>query len=193
MLFANGYPANFIRHHVNKFIQNKHNNNLVKEHSYGPSLKPVYLRLPFKGQQNAILRQQLHKMFTKTAPWIKLITVFYASNKLSKLSKLKWTIPKMKQSKVIYKVACHNCPEFYIGMTTRRLKTRLAEHKKDHNSALNRHAMETDHDINFSDTEITATGSTKYRLQVKETLKIQEHFAFKSLNGNTGSLLLKLW
>ena len=99
-------------------------------------------------------------MFTKTAPLIKLITVFYASNKLSKL---KWTIPKMKQSKVIYKVACHSCSEFYIGMTTRRLKTRLAEHKKDHNSALNRHAMETDHDINFSDTEIIATDSTKYR------------------------------
>ena len=49
------------------------------------------------------------------------------------------------------------------------------------------------HDINFSDTEIIATDSSKYRLQVKETLKIQEHFAFKSLNGNTGSLLLKLW
>ena len=112
---------------------------------------------------------------------------------LSKLSKLKRTIPKMKQSIVIYKVACHNCSEFYIGVTTRRLKTRLAEHKKDHNSALNRHAMETDHDINFSDTEIIATDSTKYRLQVKETLKIQEDFAFKSLNGNTGSLSLKLW
>ena len=99
----------------------------------------------------------------------------------------------MKQIKVIYKVECHNCSEFYIGMTTRHLKTRLGEHKKYHNSALNRHAMETDHDINLSDTEIIATDSTKYRLQVKETLKIQEHFAFKSLNGNTGSLLLKLW
>ena len=72
----------------------------------------------------------------------------------------------------------HNCSEFYIGKTTRRLKTRLAKHRKDHNSALKRHAMKTDHNINFTDTEIIASDST-------------EHFAFKSLNGNTGSLLLK--
>ena len=32
-------------------------------------------------------------------------------------------------------VNCHNCSEFYIGMTPRRLKTRLAEHQKDNNSA----------------------------------------------------------
>ena len=41
--------------------------------------------------------------------------------------------------------------------------------------------METDHHIHFSDTEIIASEM------------IQEHFTFNSLNGNTGSLMLKLW
>ena len=32
-----------------------------------------------------------------------------------------------------------------------------------------------------------------YRLLIKETLKIQEQYAFSSLNRNVGSLKLKLW
>jgi hypothetical protein len=78
-------------------------------------------------------------------------------------------------------------------MTTRRLETRLKEHKRDDNSALKRHSLLMAHEINYKDTKIMASDSNKFRLQIKETLKIIEHSAFKSLNGNIGSLNLKLW
>ena len=78
-------------------------------------------------------------------------------------------------------------------MTKRRLMTRINEHKKDEYSALFRHSCETEHIVDYSSPEIIAKDSSLYRLQIKETLKIQEAFAYKSLNGNSGSLMLKLW
>ena len=124
---------------------------------------------------------------------VKLNIIFSASNKLSKLCKLKCKLPIAKQSNVIYKVACGNCTEFYIGKTNRRLQTRLNEHKKDVNSALNEHSILTDHNIDYAGVKILAKDSHNYRLLIKETLKIQEQYAFSSLNRNVGSLKLKLW
>ena len=124
---------------------------------------------------------------------MKLNIIFSASNKLSKLCKLKCKLPIAKQSNVIYKVACGKCTEFYIGKTNRRLQTRLNEHKKDVNSALNEHSILTDHNIDYAGVKILAKDSHNYRLLIKETLKIQEEYAFSSLNRNVGSLKLKLW
>ena len=124
---------------------------------------------------------------------MKLNIIFSASNKLSKLCKLKCKLPITKQSNVIYKVACGNCTEFYIGKTNRRLQTRINEHKKDVNSALNEHSILTDHNIDYAGVKILAKDSHNYRLLIKGTLKIQEQYAFRSLNRNTGSLKLKLW
>ena len=75
-------------------------------------------------------------------------------------------------------------------MYNRRLESRLKEHNRDNFSALKRHSMETDHDIDYNVVRVLASDSYKFILQIKETLKIQEYFAFKSLNGNTGSVNL---
>ena len=65
--------------------------------------------------------------------------------------------------------------------------------KKDEYSVLFRHSCDTGHVIDYSSPEILAKDHSVYRLQIKETLKIQDMFAYKSLNGNSGSLKLKLW
>ena len=59
-----------------------------------------------------------------------------------------------KRSHVIYKVNCSECDEFYIGLTNRRLETRLHEHFTNENSALYRHSFLTDHAINYSNPNI---------------------------------------
>ena len=84
------------------------------------------------------------------------------------LCELKSKIPITERNKVIYKVNCNNCSEFYIGLTNRQLESRLKEHK----SALKRHSMETDHDIDYNGVIVLASDSYKFRLQIKETLKI---------------------
>ena len=96
-------------------------------------------------------------------------------------------------SHLIYHISCSECDEFYIGLTNRRLKTRINEHKTNENSALFRHSFLTDHVINYSNPKILARDNNSLRLQIKETLKIKEHCAHKSLNGNLGSFKLSLW
>ena len=110
-----------------------------------------------------------------------------------KLSKLKCQLPVTKSSHVIYKVNCSESKEFYLGLSNRRLETRLHEHFTNENSALYRHSFLTDHVINYSNPNILATDKSIFRLKIKETLKIKEHFAYNSLNGNTGSFRQNLW
>ena len=81
----------------------------------------------------------------------------------------------------------------HLELTNRRLKTRINEHKTNENSALFRHSFLTDHVINYSNPKILARDNNSLRLQIKETLKIKEHCAHKSLNGNLGSFKLSLW
>ena len=84
--------------------------------------------------------------------------MFSASYKLARLSNLKCSLPVLKQSiKVIYKVNCSECDDFYIGKTVRRLSTRLNEHKKDENSSLYKHSFLTDHIIDCCKPEILET------------------------------------
>ena len=55
-----------------------------------------------KGSHSAELKKQLNRLFAKLAPSVKLNIIFSASNKLSKLCKLKCTLPIVKQSNVTY-------------------------------------------------------------------------------------------
>ena len=191
-LVANGYPTNFLNRCIRKFKQNRYSNE-IKEVTYGPNPKDIYIRLPYKGQQSVTLKRQLIRILAKIAPWVKLNCIFFASNKISRLCKLKCSLPVIKRSHLIYQVTCKDCHEFDIGLTNRRLKTRLNEHKSNENSALFRHSFLTDHEINYSNPKILATDDNFFRLQIKETLKIKELGAYKSLNGNTGSFRLNLW
>ena len=83
--------------------------------------------------------------------------IIFASNKISRLCKLKCSLPVIKRNHLIYQVTCKDCHEFYIGLTNRRLKTKLNEHKPNENSALFRHSFLTDHEINYSNPKILAT------------------------------------
>ena len=69
----------------------------------------------------------------------------------------------------------------------------MKEHASSDSSALMKHHMETGHRIEYDLPEVLASDMCKTRLFVKETLKIQELKAFRSLNGNQGSFELKLW
>ena len=80
-----------------------------------------------------------------------------------------------------------------VFICNRRLETRLHEHFTNENSALYRRSFLTDHAINYSNPNILATDNSIFRLKIKETLKIKEHSAYNSLNGNTGSFRLNLW
>ena len=78
-------------------------------------------------------------------------------------------------------------------MTSRRLQQRLLEHRTKEESAINGHASETGHSIDFENPYILDNDCVKSRLLIKETLHIRDSGAKSSLNRNIGSYELKLW
>ena len=81
--------------------------------------------------------------------------------------------------KVIYKVSCWDCDDFYNGKTKRTIKDRKTEHfkgleKQKHTSAIADHIKATGHNIKWDHFEILASGKTDYHCKTKETLFIQE-------------------
>ena len=99
-------------------------------------------------------------------------------------------------SKVIYKASCHDCNDFYIGKTKRRLKDRKTEHSKgllkdDHSSAIADHVKTTGHNIEWDHFDILASGMSDYQFKIKETLFIQE--LQPALNANVSSEKLLLY
>ena len=113
--------------------------------------------------------------------------------KLSILSKLKCKIPTLALSNVVYKINCKDCTEFYIGKTYRRLSQRIKEHSHSDSSALTKHAISSNHTIDFANPEVLCKDIGHTRLLIKETLKIKELQAYRSLNANSGSFDLVLF
>ena len=190
-LKSNGFPVRFLNRHIRKFLDTKHIN-ISKSYVHGPEKRPIFLSLPYCGENSVKLSRQLNRLLAKLTPWAKLNIVFKPVARLNVISKLKSVIPKLNRSNVVYKINCQDCNEFYIGLTTRRLHKRLNEHKKRTYCALYKHA-ETGHVLDFVNPEIIGNDQIKLRLQVKETLQIYQHSANKSLNINIDSFECKLW
>ena len=77
----------------------------------------------------------------------------------------------MSQSKVVYRINCLDCKEFYVEMTERILQKRIGEHEKLETSSYI-HSKMTNHNIDFASTAIVAhdnVKNNKLRLQLKET------------------------
>ena len=160
---------------------------------FGPEKKSKIICLPFLGPQSDKLKRQLQRLTKSITPWIKLSVVLKPVFKLACLSKLKCRVPVLSLSNLVYKINCKDCEEFYIGKTYRRLSQRIKEHSISDASALTKHAVLNNHVIDFSNPEVLDRDLLHTRLLIKETLKIKELCAYKSLNGNTGSFDLVLF
>ena len=96
----------------------------------------------------------------------------------SLLTRVKDPLPMEKQANVVYEVLC-TCGKVYIGKTTRRLETRLKEHKDacikgfTDKSAIAEHAWTEDHPIRWGDTRIMQHASQAMELVVKEGICIR--------------------
>ena len=156
VLHANGYPVNFVNQCVKQCLDKFHD--IPHNHpTYGPEKKCVFLMLPYCGVNSMTLKRQLQRMLSAIAPWTKLRIVFKPARTLKVLSKLKSQIPLLMKSKVVYRVNCLNCSEFYIGKTVRNLGSRLNEHSTNEYSALYKHQLSKSHSIDFNNPSVVAS------------------------------------
>ena len=89
---------------------------------------------------------------------------------------------------VVYKLTC-SCGASYIGQTQRNLINRIEEHRTLLSSLVSRHLQSNpDHRVDFHNPEVTGSDNSWRRLQILESLLIQEHKP--ELNANMPSIPL---
>ena len=193
LLRQNGYPSKFINDCFLAFIKKQNQTPSTEPKVFGPYKKPIFLNLPYLGHESDILKKQIKRVVSAAIPWAKPLIHFKTSFSLRSLSKLKDKIPLLTKSKVVYKVNCPTCSQFYIGQTSRRLSQRMHEHRFSTNGPIRTHQDTTGHVVNTTSPQILASDSNNFRLLIKETLLIREQGADRSLNGNIGTGKLLLW
>ena len=91
---------------------------------------------------------------------------------------------------VVYKTQCSDCDATYVGETGRTLRKRLEEHQRGlrlnqpEKSALAQHALHTNHNIDWSGSEVLEREQGWRRRRWKEAIAIHKHRA--NLNRNDG-------
>ena len=117
-LMMNSYPVAFIDYHSCPKPK--------APVSYDVPKKPVYISLPFKGDNvNTTIKKRLKASIERTYPMTTL-KMFNKSNRMGP-SNLKVPTPIFAKSKCIYQFACV-CGDRYIGRTDRKLDCRVKEH-----------------------------------------------------------------
>ena len=192
ILLCNGYPTAFINSAIRKF-QLRSSTPQPTDIPIGPSKKPIHITLPYLGHRSERIRRTLQRMTTAAMPWATVFLHFYSSSKLTCLTKLKDRLPNLCRSRVVYKIECPSCDQFYIGKTIRRLSQRMKEHRHNINGPIRQHQDATGHVIDTERPGIICSDPLPSRLLIKESILIREHSADKSLNGNIGTGELLLW
>ena len=99
---------------------------------------------------------------------------------------LKSPLPAQLTQNAIYRIPCQACPASYIGQTLRPVLVRIKEHERCYRlknavdlttgnikSGAALHALHTDHEINWSATEILSTATSPNHLDMLEQAAIQ--------------------
>ena len=105
-------------------------------------------------------------------------------------------------SKIVYKYRCGRCNSSYYSETDRHLRVRAGEHiglspltfkkcKPSEESAVRDHLLFCDNDPSFEEFSVLAKASSKFSLEIKESLLIKRDTP--NLNRNTASAQLLLF
>ena len=132
----------------------------------------------------------------------KVQIVFKSQRIFSSKFRFKEPLPYDLMSKVVYKYTCGRCNSSYYGETDRHLRVRAGEHiglspltfkkrKPSKESAVRDHLLFYDNDPSFEGFSVIAKASSKFALEIKESLLIKRDTP--NLNRNTASVELLLF
>ena len=87
--------------------------------------------------------------------------------------------PSKQNNKIVYRIPCNDCEKIYIGESRRKRDKRIFEHKtairkKDMNSDIVKHILNTQHTMDFTKTETLTKETVWKRRTIKESLLTHE-------------------
>lgn len=171
-LKKNGYPLNFINKQINATLaklKSPSPTNTANENTYNRTIS-----VPFIPKLFHRIRHTLEKSNIRV--------VGKPDNTLKQhiFSKLKDRTPIENCSSVCYKVSCKDCNGEYIGETRQYLHKRIKQHqyhskkKNGNHSGLTQHAVQTGHNIDWTNYNIIAKESNTFKRKLKEAILIKK-------------------
>ena len=195
----NGYPKQLVYAQIRKFIQ------------YISHPTPVYttvekrkmfISLPFFGAQSEKLKTEILDTLAKFYPQLDLKIILSNTYTIGSLFNYKDRLPMTLRSSIIYKYSCAHCASgTYVGLTTRPLHMRIAEHQgrsfRSGNapqnpvpSSIRDHSLKCSKQISSSEFSIIGQTKPGNHLEILESLYI---FKLRpTLNNHMSSFPLKL-
>lgn len=166
---------------MNKIHQNKNKNNDNVNRNATLTTEPSHLdskhTLVFPYAEG--LTQNLNRISKKYG----LQVISNNKHKVSTfLVSLKDPIPLDFKSNIVYSISCGNCEGVYTGQTKRYFKIRAEKHRKGVErakntdalkyTALTKHSLDHQHNINFENSKICATEIAPYKRNLTEMIHI---------------------
>ena len=162
----------------------------------------LILPLPFLGDIFLQLITKVRKSLKNILNCCKVQIVYKSQRRLTSQFRFKEPLPYDLMSKVVCKYRCGRCGSSYYGETDRHLRVRTGEHidlspltfKKctpSKESTVRDHLLFCDNDPSFEEFSVLAKASSKFSLEIKESLLIKRDTA--NLNRNTASVELLLF
>ena len=197
---CNGFPKLLLEQQINKFLCKKYTTNDVLAQV---PRKTIFFSMLYFGHKSVVLKIKLLELINDFFPHLDVNIVLVNPYTIGSLFKFKDTVPKGLCSSLVYKFSCetNNCSSEYYGFTTRRLSTRVAEHRgtsvrtghllvNPPYSSIRIHAEQCSCDIELENFKIVASENSTLSLKILESL-----FIFKNrpnLNESSSSLPLLL-
>ena len=190
ILLDNDYPLFFIFDTINLRIKNLIKNRHITHSGLTDKVEAnesvSWLTVPF-----IPLHTEKFNRFNKND----IRVSFRSPNKLKKYIKVHKDIcPHTSKNNVVYKISCKDCDASYVGQTSRKLKTIIAEHR-DHiryntpaRSVITEHRRQLDHEFKWDEVVILDEEPCYRRCLVSEMLNIKKQKNGLNLQTDTDGL-----
>ena len=197
---ANGFPKLLVERQINSFLNN------LAQPTHDLALAPrktVYYPMLYFGHKSVILKIKLSELINNYFPHLDVKLILVNPYSIGSFFKFKDTVPKGLCSSLVYKFSCvkNNCTSEYYGFTTRRLSTRVAEHRGTSArtghllvnppfSSIRLHSEQCTCDVNLDNFKIVSSENSVLSLKILESLFICKNRP--NLNESSSSLPLIL-
>jgi len=95
-----------------------------------------------------IMDSVLSQKFKNIAKELEASLLFYSINKFRNIIRPHKNLSLQHQKNIVYKILCKECDASYVGQTSRKLMTRIKEHKNYIQRTSTTHSVITNHKLN---------------------------------------------
>ena len=182
---SNGYPTLLINKHIRRFLSKIYDNKPTI--TFDVPKKPMYISLPFFGQQSEKMKIELNTILSKAFPYIDFRFILSNPHKIANFFHYKDRLPKSMSASLVYQFSCTlgSVPVSYIGSTKRHLYKRIAEHagrsartnkytSNPTHSSIRQHASNCQCTITTNNFKILGIAHRESELRILESIHIHK-------------------